>query len=328
MAEKKLKRLKEKLYSKIEEEGVELSEEDCNDLTEIFEQADKETKKLTREHFQKIFWEQQRTYNELQSKKSIRWHPLMIRFALNLKYLSTSAYRALSSFIALPSQRTLCDYTHVMKVTSGVSYPMIQRLKDDMNFINSTTADRIVGILMDEMKVKSSLVFNKQSGKLVGFVNLGSLNSDLDAMERSLNKEIGITAQPPELAGSMLVLMARRVLKPSCTFPVAQYPASNSLSGEKLYPIVWDAIEAMELNKFQVFYVSCDGLSANRKFFKISQDVNDALSIPHKTTNPFSLDRHLYFFCDTPHLLKTARNCFSNPFAHSHSRMLKVQPFL
>ena len=187
MAEKKLKRLKEKLYSKIEEEGVELSEEDCNDLTEIFEQADKETKKLTREHFQKIFWEQQRTYNELQSKKSIRWHPLMIRFALNLKYLSTSAYRALSSFIALPSQRTLCDYTHVMKVTSGVSYSMIQRLKDDMNFINSTTADRIVGILMDEMKVKSSLVFNKQSGKLVGFVNLGSLNSDLDAMERSLN---------------------------------------------------------------------------------------------------------------------------------------------
>ena len=142
-------------------------------------------------------------------------------------------------------------------------------------------------------------------------------------MERSLNNEIGITVQPPELAGSMLVLMARRVLKPSCNFPVAQYPASNYLSGEKLYPIVWDAIEAMELNKFQVFY-KC-GLSANRKFFKISKDVNDALSIPHKT-NPFNIDRHLYFFCDTPHLLKTARNCFSNSFAHLHSRMLKVQP--
>ena len=84
----------------------------------------------------------------------------MIKFALNLQYLSTSAYRALSSFIALPSQRTLCDYTHVMKVTSRVSYPMIQSV--ERCFINSTTANRIVGILMDEMKVKSSLVFNKQ----------------------------------------------------------------------------------------------------------------------------------------------------------------------
>ena len=40
VAKKKLKRLKEKLDSKIEE-GVELSEEDCNYLTEIFEQADR-----------------------------------------------------------------------------------------------------------------------------------------------------------------------------------------------------------------------------------------------------------------------------------------------
>ena len=161
------------------------------------------------------------------------------------------------------------------------------------------------------------------STKKVGFVNLGSLNSDLEAMEKSLNNETGITAQPPELAESMLVLMARRVLKPSCTFPIVQYPTS-SLSGEKLYPIVWDTIETMELSKFQVFYVTCDGLSANRKFFRISQDVGDTISFPHKTTNPYSPNRHLYFFCDTPHLLKTERNCFSNSFAHSHSRMLMV----
>ena len=54
LAEKKLKKLKELLMLKIEEEGVELSEEDCDDLSEFFEQADKETKKLTREHFQKV----------------------------------------------------------------------------------------------------------------------------------------------------------------------------------------------------------------------------------------------------------------------------------
>ena len=209
------KRLKEKLDIKIDEEGVELSEEDCDDLSEIFGQADKEAKKLTREHFQKIFWEQQRQYNQLNNKRRIRWHPLMIRFALNLRYLSTSAYRALGNFIALPSQRTLCDYTHVMDVGAGVSHPMISMMKNSMNFEASSAADRMVGILCDEMKVKSGLVFNKQSGRLVGFVDLGSLNSDLQALEKTLSRETGVTAEPPELAQSMLVLMARRVIKPS-----------------------------------------------------------------------------------------------------------------
>lgn len=128
---------------------------------------------------------------------------------------------------------------------------------------------------------------------------------------------------PPQLAGSMLVLMARRILKPSYAIPIAQYPTA-ALSGAKLYPIVWDTIEALELSVLQVYFVTCDGLSANRNFFHLSKDPNDCINYPYKTTNPYNPERQVYFFCDTPHLLKTARNCFSNSFAHSHSRMLKV----
>lgn len=102
--------------------------------------------------------------------------------------------------------------------------------------------------------------------KLIGFVNLGELNSELEAMERSLMGDLNTSPPTPELAGSMLAVMARFILKPSVTFPIAQYPTS-SLCGEKLYPIVWDVIEALELNKYKVKYVTCDGLSANRKFF-------------------------------------------------------------
>ena len=138
---------------------------------------------------------------------------------------------------------------------------MISMMKNSMNFEVSSAADRMVGILCDEMKVKSGLVFNKQSGRLVGFVDLGSLNSDLQALEKTLSRETGVTAEPPELAQSMLVLMARRVIKPSCTYPVAQYPTS-SISGEKLYPMVWDAIEAMEMNQFQVGFLVV-GLKCN-----------------------------------------------------------------
>lgn len=121
----------------------------------------------------------------------------------------------------------------------------------------------------------------------------------------------------------MLVLMVRLLRRPSFTFPVAQYPTS-SLSGHKLYPITWDVIEALEINDLQVMSISCDGLSANRKFFRIGMDTTIKSKVPYKTTNPFDTTRNIYYFCDVPHLLKTTRNCFSNSFAHSRSRKLKV----
>ena len=90
-------------------------------------------------------------------------------------------------------------------------------------------------------------------------------------------------------------MMVRPIFKPTFTFPVAQFP-TTSLSGEKLYPIVWDVIEALELSDTQVHAVSCDGLSANRKFFCISMDPDKTLKIPFKNTNPFDRDRSVYFF--------------------------------
>ena len=44
----------------------------------------------------------------------MKWHLLVICFALNLKYMSTSAYRAVhqSGIISLLSQQTLSDCTH------------------------------------------------------------------------------------------------------------------------------------------------------------------------------------------------------------------------
>ena len=252
----------------------------------------------------------------------MRWHPLMIRFALNLRYLSSTAYRSVGNFMALPSQRTLQDYTHVLNFDAGMSKEVVKRLKEDMNFDQCSSSQKKVTVLMDEMKIKSGLVFNKSTGKLFGFVNLGDINRDLEALKLTLNEE-NPHPKRPELADSMLVMMVRPIFKPTFTFAVAQYP-TTSLSGEKLYPIVWDVIEALELNDIQVHAVSCDGLSANRKFFRISMDPDKTLKIPFKTTNPFDRDRCLLFFCDVPHLLKTTRNCFSNSFPHKNSQNLKV----
>ena len=80
-AERTVKRLKEKLRCIIDAEGIELVENDENEMEELFSNTDKEME--GRSNFQKIFWEQQRKYNKSGKKQGMRWHPLMIRFALN-----------------------------------------------------------------------------------------------------------------------------------------------------------------------------------------------------------------------------------------------------
>lgn len=85
----------------------------------------------------------------------------MIRFALNLKYLS-------STFLSLAITVNFAGY--YTTIDSGVSIQMIERLKRDINFEKCSPAQKSVGIMMDEMKIKGGLVFSRKLGKLVGWV--------------------------------------------------------------------------------------------------------------------------------------------------------------
>lgn len=80
--------------------------------------------------------------------------------------------------------------------------------------------------------------------------------------------------------------MVRTIFNPSFPFPVAQYPTA-ALSGEELYPLVWNIVETLDINELQVMSLTCDSLSANRKFFHISKDIAESVNIPFKTTNPY-----------------------------------------
>ena len=69
---------------------------------------------------------------------------------------------------------------------------------------------------MDEMKIKSGLVFNKHTGSLTGFVDLGSANCDLEQAVSGKEQDTNAT-----LAEHVFVFMTRAVFKPSLTMPVA-----------------------------------------------------------------------------------------------------------
>ncbi len=41
-----------------------------------------------------------------------------------------------------------------------------------------------VGLIIDEMKVKEGLVYNKSDGKVIGFTALGAINDEMDEEEQ------------------------------------------------------------------------------------------------------------------------------------------------
>jgi len=63
----------------------------------------------------------------------------------------------------------------------------------------------LVGLLLDEMHIKEGLVFNKSTGSLVGFVNLGEINNAF--LQYSNFDSDSINELP--LAKSVLSIMVR-----------------------------------------------------------------------------------------------------------------------
>ena len=168
---------------------------------------------------QRIFWDQQVHYNSLKNPKQMRWHPFMIRLALNMKHQSTSAYRTIrqSGVINLPSEWTLADYTHWAAPHSGVQFEYIEEFKlDDL----PVGQRQYACLSMDEMKIKSGLVFDKHHGTLVGFTDLGNVKS------RHLLSGASEESEGRKLATHTFIFFVRAVFKPSLSFIT---PASGIL---------------------------------------------------------------------------------------------------
>lgn len=150
-----------------------------------------------------------------------------------------------------------------------------------------------------------SLLCGPTTGNIIGFTDLGEVNNHLAKFEKSI-EESDVETQEP-LAKSMLVVMVRGLFS-KVQFPYLQIPCSK-LHGYELYDIFWAAVERLERCGFDVIGCTCDGLSVNRRFFRL----HGTGQMVHKVVNPYSEDgRPLFFFSDPPHLIKTVRNCWSS----------------
>lgn len=73
---------------------------------------------------------------------------------------------------------------------------------------------------MGEMHIKEDLVYDKHSGELVGFVNLGETNNHLIQFEQQVE---GNASEYEPLANSMVVMMVRGLLR-TFSFPMHSFP--------------------------------------------------------------------------------------------------------
>ena len=89
-------------------------------------------------------------------------------------------------------------------------------------------------------------------------------------------------------------------------------------------PLCWKAVSVLEMGcNLWVCAVVSDGASPNRLFYQLHADlVESGGDVVNYTPNLFAPGRNIFFFSDTPHLLKTMRNCLYNSGSGKRTRYM------
>ena len=102
------------------------------------------------------------------------------------------------------------------------------------------------------------------------------------------------------------------------------YFATNGVTSGQLMPLFLEAMAILELLfNLWVIAVTSDLVSPYRRFYKMHKNLHiENTDICFKTINLYARYRNIYFIADTPHLMKTVRNCSQNSDGEKHSRYM------
>lgn len=302
---------------------IPLSEEDNEVVTKLFAEVEKISQEEP-ENFKSLFIQQQQKALTCADNRGRRWHPLIIRWCFQLYSSSPKAYQFLkdTGVLLLPDKRTLRDYSNCFKVGSGLDSGFLDLVKKDFNNRSDPKdSDVWVGIIHDEVSLRKDLVFD-DSGKLIGFVDLGSVQNSIDDLEQCLSAEQNSPITPEE-ATHMFVFMVVSLFS-DWRMPVAFFP-TTTIKSYALFNLFWKCIEELEQREFRVLTSTCDGASPHRLFYKYHIPPGAPKgTIIYKTNNHYAFEkRPLYFICDPVHLLKTTRNNWENSFWRNKTKKLR-----
>ena len=87
----------------------------------------------------------------------------------------------------MPSDQTLRDYRHSSSAKAGFSKETDLELFEAIAQQKPRHLAKYVGLTLDEMHVKEGLFFDKHTGALVGYSDLGEINNILSDYEKQLS---------------------------------------------------------------------------------------------------------------------------------------------
>ena len=195
--------------------------------------------KSTVQSFINLFWEEQQKYISA-NKKGARYHPMIITYCLGLAPKSPAVYgdirfdeKTQSGFLMLPSRRRLRDYKNYIRPQQGFNSGVINELSVMVQHFSQQ--ERFSVILIDEMKIQEDLVWNKHTGDLIGYVDLGDTQLNYATLKKS-----------EEVTTHMLVFLVRSIVNP-LKFALANF-ATKNVTAVQLFPFSWKAVGILEDN--------------------------------------------------------------------------------
>ena len=148
------------------------------------------------------------------------------------------------------------------------------------------------------MKIKQNLIYDKYSGDLVGYVDLGDPDINFSSFKDHNN-----------LATHVLVFFVRGLVS-DLKFELG-YFGTKDITAHQIMVLFWRAVSILEdTSKLPVIAAVSDGASSNRAFYRMHKMLgcNDS-EVIYRTLNLYAPKRFICFFADAPHLIKTTRNC-------------------
>ena len=160
-----------------------------------------------------------------------------------------------SGALILPSERILRDYKNYFKPKAGINNENVQSLPAKV--LSFISIQRYAAVVMDEMNIQLNLVFDKVSGELIGFVDLG------DPMTH-----FATLTDEDHIATHALAFLVRGL----CTDwkHIIAYFLTGNVKSFQIMPLFWRTVAVLEVSlNLHVCAAVNDGASPNRKFFRL-----------------------------------------------------------
>ena len=216
-----------------------------------------------------------------------RYSDQIKEFAVSLHYYSPRSYRFVRKYLSLPHPSTIRSWSAGIECEPGF-------LKKPLLYIAELAEDgqKDCVIIIDEMAIKKETKWDPKSEKFVGNIDYGTIKGE----------------DPDNIATNVLVIMISGLKKPWYV-PLA-YFLTNKLNADILSQLILESIKMLHETGCLVHAVIFDGAAKNigmaEKLGCNIRLLEGSFPNPSQTTNKI----HVIF--DICHMIKLARNAFSD----------------